>query len=36
MMRRVFGGFLAVMLILAAVMPAGAETELQINGELEP
>ncbi len=36
MKRRVFGGFLAVMLMLAAAAPAGAETALQINGELEP
>ena len=36
MRRRIFRGFLAVMLMLAAVTPAGAETALQINGELEP
>ena len=36
MKRRVFGGLLAVFMMLAAGMPAGAETALQINGELAP
>ena len=36
MRRRVFAGFLAVMLMLAAGAPAGAVTALQVNGELEP
>ena len=36
MKRRVFGGLLAGLMMLAAGMPAGAETALQINGELAP
>ena len=36
MKRRVFGGLLAVFMMLAAMTPAGAETALRINGELEP
>ena len=35
MRRRVLGGLLAGLLMLAAMTPAGAETVLQINGELE-
>ena len=36
MRRWVFGGLLAGLLMLAAMTPAGAETALRINGELEP
>ena len=35
MRRRILGGLLAGLLMLAAMTPAGAETVLQINGELE-